>query len=699
MKKLFIFFACLMMTAISCKKNFLEVQSPSSVDQDFVFSSAGETQKVLAGCYEIWRGVNNSLFYDLDEVGSDVETHPESYDAQTRHIPEGLYATELSINFADAVNSWSNWYVLANRANIIMEAIAKKKEYQDAVAANQPNDWTQLYGEAAVFRAFTYFQLIRYFGDVPYHTQSSLISTTDSNVLVSRDVIYDGEIANLEKVEPLMYRLGEGGINAERFSRTFCQGLIGKMALFAGGYGLRRTDFDYGNVQFDQIGTEQWNAKYVRRSDYKKYYETAKTYLKACVDNPGSAHLITTDERGASYNNPFQRNFQYNMDLMVSPESLFEIGETQGNFSERPYAFGRPSGGGGSNAYPCKSYGQSRMYASFYYGDFDPKDLRRDVTVGVTVNSGSCAEKIVDFTPGSRDKGGLPNNKWDESRMSHPWTAKQRQSGVNWPQMRMADVELMLAEVYAELGDEGSAKIEFQKVRSRAFSSADQTEKVNNYIGALSGTALKEAIWEERKLELAGEGITRYDLIRTGKLPEKIKERRDIQKAMVDGLRTNGYYTFPNGNTISNYIWVKAVNVADLGMSKMLTAQCTVDASDPTYPVRFPGWRGNCDLWASNNPDYIPSKGNRNLAIQGLFNYIDPNGAQAAALQAQGYKKTAWGANIVAYSDQYTIDVFKGYTDAYYSAGVPPRYLLPLSAETIAKSNGLITNGYGFPQQ
>jgi hypothetical protein len=385
------------------------------------------------------------------------------------------------------------------------------------------------------------------------------------------------------------------------------------------------------------------------------------------------------------------------MDLVVSPESLFEIGETQGQFSERPYAFGRPSGGGGSNAYPCKSYGQSRMYASFYYGDFDPKDLRRDVTVGVTVNSGSCSEKIVDFTPGSRDKGGLPNNKWDESRMSHPWTASQRQSGVNWPMMRMADVILMLAEVYAELGDEGSAKLELQKVRSRAFSAADQTEKVTNYIGALSGNALKDAIWQERKLELAGEGITRYDLIRTGKLPERIKERRDIQKAMVNGLKTNGYYTFPNGNAISNYIWVKAVNVADLGMSKMLTTQCTVDASDPAYPVRFPGWRGNCDLWIANG--YTASSGNRNLAIQGLFRYIDPNGVEAAALQAQGYKKTAWGANIVTYSDQYTTDVFKGYTDAYYAAGVPPRYLLPLSAETIAKSNGLITNGYGFPQQ
>jgi starch-binding outer membrane protein, SusD/RagB family len=697
MKKLIIIFALFTIANISCKKNFLDVQSPSSVDQDFVFSSAGETQKVLAGCYEIWRGANNALFYDLDEVGSDAEGHPESYDAQTRHIPEGLYATDLSINFADAVGAWSNWYILANRANIIMEAIEVKKDYQDAVAANKPNDWTQLYGEAAAFRAFTYFNLVRYFGDVPYHQKSSLVALSDSNVLISRDIIYDGEINNLIKAEPLMYRLGEGGINAEKFSRTFVQGLIGKIALYAGGFSLRRTDFNYGSVQFDQLGTVQWNAKYVRLTDYKKYYEIAKTYLKACVENSGAARLVITDERGTGYNNPFQRNFQYNMDLVTSPESLFEIGETQGQFSERPYAFGRPSGGGGSNAFPCKSYGQSRMYPVFYYGDFDPKDLRRDVTVTVTANSGTCTEKLISFVPGSRDQGGLPNNKWDESRMSKPYTASQRQSGVNWPMMRMADVILMLAEVYAELGDEGSAKVELQKVRSRAFAQADQADKVTTYISSLSGSTLKEAIQQERKLELAGEGYRRYDLIRTGKLPEKIKAVRDAQKAMVAGLKSKGYYTFPNGNTISSFIYVKAVNVSTLGMTKMLTTQNTVAETDATYPVRFPSWRGNCDLWTANG--YTTSAGNRNLAIQGLFRYIDPNGTEAAALVAQGYVKTAWASNIITYEDQYTNSIFKGYSDAYATAGVPPRYLLPLSAETISKSNGLIKNGYGFPQQ
>jgi starch-binding outer membrane protein, SusD/RagB family len=232
------------------------------------------------------------------------------------------------------------------------------------------------------------------------------------------------------------------------------------------------------------------------------------------------------------------------------------------------------------------------------------------------------------------------------------------------------------------------------KVRSRAFSAADQTEKVTNYIGGLSGQALKDAIFLEKKLEFAGEGILRYDYIRAGILTEKIKKLRDIQTAMVNGLKTNGFYTFANGNTISSFIYVKAVNMADLGLAKMLTTQTTVDESSAAYSVLSPGWRGNCDLWGGQG--FTAITGKRNLAIKGLFKYIDPASAEAAALVADGYVKTPWGSNMVTYEAQYTTDVFKGYTDAYYSAGVPPRYLFPLTSETVSKSNGLITNGYGF---
>ena len=131
-------------------------------------------------------------------------------------------------------------------------------------------------------------------------------------------------------------------------------------------------------------------------------------------------------------------------------------------------------------------------------------------------------------------------------------------------------------------------------------------------------------------------------------------------------------------------------------MTKMLTTQCEVDSTDASYPVRFPGWRGNCDLWGADG--FSDASGNRNLAIKGLFRYIAPGSAEAVALEAAGYVKTAWGINIVNNAAQYSSDIFKGYSDAYYSAGVPPRYILPLSTETIMQSNGLISNGYGFEQ-
>lgn len=697
MKKIFYTCFVLFLAITACDDDFLEVASPSSVEEDFLFSSPAEAYKVLVGCYDIWHSADDGMFYATQITGSDAETHPETYSAQDRHIPEGLFASEFNINWGEYVEAWASFYTIVSRANITMEAIEGKEEYQNAVAANQPTEWTQLYGEAATFRAVAYFYLIRYWGDVPYFdVPVRNASQTETKGLDSRFDIYDAEIAKLKEVEPLMYHIGENGLNAERFTRTFAQAMVGRMALSAGGYQLFRTDFDYGNVSLESKGTENWSAIYARRSDYQDYMRTAIDYLKKVVDS-GAAQLITTDERGPQFNNPFQRHFQYVMDLQVSPESIYEMGATRGvGTSQFPYAFGRPSGGGGSNSYPNKSYGQSRIIASFYYGEFSPKDLRRNVTAAVTANSGNASEVLISFAPGSRERGGLANNKLDESRMTNPFIAAQRQSGANWVQLRMADVILKLAYAYAMVGDDANAKIEFAKVRSRAFREEDQAEMVTNYMNALSGESLADAIMLERKFELAGEGHIRWDMIISGKMPERIIKMRNDQEAIAQGLKTNGYYTFPaTGITISNYVWTKMVNMADYGLDYMLTTQAPADVApgDLLYPVLTPGWRGNSDQWVSEG--FTPNFGERNMAIQGLYRYIDPEGSEAAALEADGYVKSPWGINIIENEEQYTTDMFKGYPDDFYNAGIPPRYMAPLSFETISKSNGNITQGYG----
>lgn len=701
--------ACTLFAATSCS-DFLETSSPSDTDVEFVFSDPSTARAALKDAYETWRASasvhSNGLFYDLVICGSDSERHPEAYASQARHAAENLYAGGTgSFNIDTYAGAWSNLYAIIATSNTLINSFEASTTFKEYMSAGQPSQMSQLYGEAVALRATIYMELIRFYGDVPHQ----LMAGVSAEGLTSRDEIYEYHLNKLIEVEPLMFRVGENSVaEATIMTRTYVQGLIGRICLYAGGYSTRRTDLgadfykgaDGKALTFTPIGAESNGAIYNRRTDYLEFYKTAKTYLSACVANPGTVKLVTTDPRSTSetgqvFNNPYQYVFQQMNDLVVADESIYEIPETQGIQSERPYAFGRPSNGGGSNAYPCKSYGQSRFHPSYYYGDFDPNDLRRDVTATITASTGKGTEVMIDFQMNSKSSGGISNNKWDENRMSNPFITKQRQSGIKTPYLRFSDVVLMLAEVEAELGNEGQAKTELQKVHNRAFASPELAN-LDGFIAKCGG--LKAAILEERKLEFGGEGIRRYDLIRTGTLPEAVTKLRAQLLNMVNGLEAKGYYTFDNGNTISKYIWTKSVDAA-AQVGHRLTTQCT----DNTNPVLFPGWRGQHNDWEAVSAKFFADESKRffydaapktNIAIKGLFEYIDPNGAVAAALEADGYKKTNWGSDIVANKAEYSTRVFCG-----FEAGKAPIYLVPMSVNTISTSNGKLTNGYGFAQK
>ena len=666
----------LCITFTQCKKDFLDASSPSNVDDEFVTSTPSETFKTLSWCYANYR--QNCIMGTYrwnDPIGSDAEMYPEQN--SSNNLNAILQPNLLPI---DAVaTGFNNLYTTLARASKVAGLIAQKEAYQADVASGTVSDWTQLYGEAMTMKAFCYFDLIKHFGDVPYGYENNYVVEYSLN---SRFDIYDSLITSLKVAEPLMYKLGEGGITAERFSRTFCDALIGEIALYSGGYQTIRTDVPglYGKVQFDKKSTEQFGCVYARRSDYLDYYKVAEQYLQAAIDNEGTAHLITSDDR--SYvNNPFQRHFQYFADLQVSPESLFQLGNIQGGLqlttSEYTYAFGRPSDGGSKNAAPTKTFGSLRIIPTVYYGEFENGDKRRDASVAVTGSKGDGNEKMLSFVPGNKTTGGIATNKWDENRMNPPYTTAQRNSGMDWPILRMADVMLMLAEVKAELGQSGDAINLVNQIRERAFGNSDHD------IVGLAGDALKAAVSEERKLELLGEGTRRWDMIRSGTFSESAIAIQQEMATLVNDLKSQGYHAFANGNVIPAYIWTKMVH-----LDNPLTY-----APDSTNPALYPGWRGQYD-YSSLAAIASQVKGtDHNVAIEGLFRYIDPNGSEAAALQNDGYKKTNWGIDIVNNFASYQYNILSGIT----SAGDPPRYYWPIPSATTVSSNGKVTNGYGLP--
>ncbi len=688
--------------ATSCS-DFLETSSPSKTDAAFVFSTSETARAALEGAYAAWvdaaqnKVFGDGLFYAADVAGSDIERHPEKFEAQPgRHYPEcfyqnGKYAGEYALlSYQKENDTYAALYSVINKANIVVLATQESEGFQEMLAEGKECTMGQLYGEAVALKATAYRELLKYFGDVPYLSGK----ITDSGSLCGRDSIYDVILSELQQAAPLMYRVGSiPGISGKNyFSRTYVEGLIGRIALEAGGYqtrrgDIKRTDGQGNPLTFETMGKDNNGASYGRRSDYRKYYELAQQYFKAVIDNPGSAVFHTTDPRGGDNGNAYQYFFQqmHGADDGFADESIYEVSIAQGAGNDaRPYSFGRPSTGGSKNNYPCKNYGQGRINPAFYYGIFDPQDKRRDVSCTVTASNGSNGTEIlIPFSPGSQGKGGgIAFNKWDENRQDKVWTANQRKSGINGPYMRLSEIYLGYAEACAMLGNDGEAKKYLSIIRERAFPAGKAD--VDGFI-AREGSLL-EAIIDERGFEFAGEGDRREVLIRTGLIGKKIRAVKELTGKMLDGLRNNGFYEFDNGNVISTKVYTKMVDAKAL-KGHRLTTQCPAGSEDD--PILYPGWRGVNDDWASYGLDY---KGNTltNLAIKGLFKSLSDD--EIAALEADGYEAVNWGQTLLDNADEYYKYLFYEYD--YESA---PIHYWPFTPNVL--SNGGFTNGYGFKQE
>ncbi len=688
--------------------NFLETNSPSVVDADFVFSNGDSAKAALYYGYKTWqsnRSIHSVGWFWTPVWGSDIEDCQDIWsDGDGGQQEKAFYpaGTEnYNIEAGQGQEVFGNCYKTIAICNSLIANFEALENF-DEIMSGEPNALSDIYGQAFALRATQYYELCRWYGDVPYATKAG----EKASGLTSRFAIYDKEIAALRKVEPMMFRPGENGARADVMNRTYVQGLIARLCLYDGGYATRRTDLGddfYVDGEGKKIAFEDWSVEkqgaiYGRRSDWRNIFEIAKEYLLSLYQNSGSVVLHTTDPRANDgsrvYNNPFQYAFQqlHQCDnVSLADESIYEIAYAHANASggsDRPGYIGRPSSGGNNGA-PCIACGQDRVQAWFYYSGYDNSDMRRDASICVTGSTGKGTELMQSFNRSAWGAGcGPGTNKWDWNRMTKPVTSSYGMAGINASIMRISDAYLMLAEVYAALGDDANARKYLAIVHNRAFD-GNTDPNFESYIAKCG--SVYDAVIYERALEFVGEGMRRHDLIRTGKLPKACVDDRKLMTAVVDGVHENGYYRFDNGNELPAYVWTKMVNAKEK-YGYRLTAQCT-DESDP---VLFPGWRGQHDDWGSIQSAFAGVT-ETNVAIKGLFKYIEPDSAEAKALEAEGYEKTNWAVDMYQYRDSYATKLLCGYSDEDYAAKNPPIYLLPNRYNDLQNSG--ITNGYGFRQK
>ncbi len=710
--------------ATGCE-DYLDTNSPSISDREFVFSSEESARGALNYGYELLRAnrnIHSVGIYWSPIWGSDMEGLQDAYsDGDTGQQEKGFYPTGTSAVNINGLQGWEvfgDLYKTIGVCNALIDSFESLPNFNELMSG-ESNSLSDIYGQSVALRATCYFELCRYYGDVPMVEHAG----ESAKGIKSRFAIYDWCVSKLKDVEPHMYRVGENGVRADVMNRNYVQGLIGRIALFNSGYCTRRTDLDAGFyvdgggevLSFDDLCVEdtQNKAVYGRRADWRNILEEARPYLEACAQQPGGIQFYLSDPRGTDsqgriYNCPSQYMFnQMHKDnsIDIADESVYEIPFMYNGGADRPGYIGRAAPQGGNYGAPCAACGQNRIQPHVYYGWFDPNDARRDASCCVTGSNGG-AEVLLTFDCGAWGSQGITCNKWDWNRMKKPDTATYGNSAINVSYMRMADVYLMLAEVYAALGQDGQAKTWLQKVHNRNFPGGVDS-KLDAWIAACGNefkstewSAMYKAVIKERALEFVGEGVRRFDLIRTGFLPEAaVNNRRDMTKVLQD-IQSKGYAEFENGNQLPAYVWVKTVDSRAMNGYR-LTAGTPAGQEDD--PVLYPGWRGVHDDWDGVLGSFGYSLVNKtltNVAIKGLFEYVAPGSSQAQAWEAEGYVMTNWGIDLIKDEKNWETHAYKvlaGITDADYQARKSPVTVRPFRYQDLLNSG--MTNGYGFRQE
>ncbi len=310
-------------------------------------------------------------------------------------------------------------------------------------------------GEARFLRAYFYFFLVRAYGDLPL-VDRPLQPNEYFQPRLPQEQIYDFIVADLEfAVQNLPAKSEYPDTELGRATSGAAQGLLAKVYLF--------------------------------RDDFQNAFNQAQEVI-----NSGEYALF------GDYEALFREEGEH------SSESLFEVSAValeQGGgghqFNEVQGIRGNPNNGWGFNS-PSDDLVNA----------YEPGDPRRDATIifnGQTLPTGQVVMADPNMGPDARfskkawvpqiPPGGFGN------------------SGANIRLLRYADVLLIAAEAANEIGNSTQALNYLNQVRERARGG---DSSILPDVTTTDQSNLRNAIYQERRVELAMEQHRYFDLVRTG---------------------------------------------------------------------------------------------------------------------------------------------------------------------------------------
>lgn len=382
-------------------------------------------------------------------------------------------------------NVWDWMFAGVNRANYILE-------FQDKTDFDGKE---VIIAETRFLRAYYYFELVKWFGPVPLkETRFELGDETtiprspvsEVYALIEADLQY--AVNNLEYTAPQVGRVTKGA----------AQALLGKAYLYQDKFS------DAANVLDNLIQFGPYDLV----DDYDTIFENAgENGIESVFE------VQYSDAEGAGFG------------CLQCSEGNVAVGfngirNYSGPVFDSGFSFNVPT--------------------QDVVDEFEAGDLRKDVaildieawanTTGATYGTGY-------------EHTGYFNRKYI-ARQGDLNTGDQNLTNPNnYRAIRFADVLLMAAEAFNRSGiDDTKAQLYLNRVRERAF--GDTSHNVS-----LTGTALTDAIYHERRVELVGEGHHFFDLVRTGRgnqIPGFTPNKNELFPIPIEEIQ------FSNGNWQQN---------------------------------------------------------------------------------------------------------------------------------------------------
>ena len=503
--------AILSMSLMGLASCDMDAPSISTLDESSVFATYSLAESEVMSIHVSFGETNSyrGRFLPYYGVNTDVEwgNAPSYADRVSDKQSLWNYSTQAAngqMNTAN--NAYAKFYEGIERANLAIKGIRQYGNIENNA------DMRHLLGEALTLRAVIYNDLLKAWGDVPARFEPN---NSDNMYLprTNRDVIYKQLLADLLEAEDYCYWAKENAITktTERVNKDFVKALRARLALYAGGYGLRGDG--YRLSKDPELAPE-------------KMYQIAKQECEEVIAH-GSSKL-------GSFKENFVKLCQDN--VTAGGESLWEIPFSAGR-GRVLYTWGLKHNA--KDQYTQQSQGGINRAVSTLYYDYDPEDIRRDITV-------VPYEWSKDLKDGNAHVVLSGLNKMCFGKLRYEWmnriVTSTNDDGVNWQYMRLADVYLMAAEAENELGNTAAAWSYMKPVLDRVLPAAKVSALQTKYTA--SQQAFREGIYDQRALEFAGEALRKADLVRWGIIDQKMAEAKAKLQALQ--TRTGDYAGLPD---------------------------------------------------------------------------------------------------------------------------------------------------------